>query len=407
MARFLFVIPPIPGHTVGPTAVAQALKKCGHPVAWVSHEWRHSRLLASDAQVYGAPTPFDAVEEATRLAELESARGPEAYKVLTERLLVPIAREMVPAVEDAIEAFQPDVVVVEQHAWAGWLAARIHEVPWATVSGSFGDRRLALRDVPKAVQWTDQWMAKLQEEWDLEVVPEAENSPQLSMFFTSSAFLGDKVAFPPNYKFVGPAIGRPEDATEFPWSALTSRPRVLVTLGSINPSRGGRFYDAVGRALGDLPIQVVVVSPERFGPFPENFIARSWIPQLKVMEEVDAIISHGGPNTVNEALWYGLPQVAAPIKDDQPYTAHCLVNAGAGLRVSFPRPRPEAIREAVERILEESSFRRTAERLRASFPPAGGGTRAAELLVQMADGTLREAIPEPAARMGPNGESQA
>jgi MGT family glycosyltransferase len=251
-------------------------------------------------------------------------------------------------------------------------------------------------------------MVTLQEERGLDAVPEAENSPRLSIFFTSRRFLGANDGFPPNYYFVGPAIGRPEDTTEFPWSMLSPLPRVLVTLGSINPSRGGRFYDAVGRALGSLPIQVIVVSPERFGPFPDNFIVRGWIPQLKVMECVDAIISHGGPNTVNEALWYGLPQVVAPIKDDQPYTAHCLVNAGAGVRISFPRPRPEAIREAVDRILEEPSFRRAAERLRASFPPVGGGQRAAELLEQMAAGDLRESSSEPteaAPRESPSEES--
>ncbi len=155
---------------------------------------------------------------------------------------------------------------------------------------------------------------------------------------------------------------------------------MLVSLGSVNVERGARFFDTLKEALGGLPLQVVLVAPPRFGPFPDNFLVCPWVPQPAVLPEVDALVSHGGHNTVAEALSAGKPLVVLPITDDQPTVAQQVVESGCGLRLPFARVRAATLRQAVLRVLDEPRFREAAERQRDAFAAAGGTSRAADLL---------------------------
>ena len=97
-----------------------------------------------------------------------------------------------------------------------------------------------------------------------------------------------------------------------------------------------------------------------------------------------AVVCHGGHNTVCESLAHGVPLVVAPIKHDQPIVAEQVARAGAGIRVSFHRARPESLREALLSVIDDPSYRAAAERVRASFAAAGGATAAASRLAALA-----------------------
>jgi MGT family glycosyltransferase len=192
--------------------------------------------------------------------------------------------------------------------------------------------------------------------------------------FTTRALVPGE--FPPHYRFVGPSISDRPETTTFPWEVLGARPRVLVTVGTVNAEAADRFYEAVIAGLGGQPIQVVLVAPRDLAA-PPNMIVRSYVPQLALLKQVDAVVCHGGHNTTCEALAHGLPLVIAPIKDDQPIVADQVVAAGAGLRVKFGRVQPGELRAAVDRVLGEPGFRDAAQSVRASFAAAGGAEAAA------------------------------
>jgi UDP:flavonoid glycosyltransferase YjiC (YdhE family) len=86
------------------------------------------------------------------------------------------------------------------------------------------------------------------------------------------------------------------------------------------------------------------------------------VPQLALLPHVDAVVCHGGHNTVCESLAHGLPLVIAPIKDDQPIV------------------QPPELRDAIHRVLVEPGFRAAAARVRDSFAKAGGAPAAATAL---------------------------
>jgi UDP:flavonoid glycosyltransferase YjiC (YdhE family) len=107
------------------------------------------------------------------------------------------------------------------------------------------------------------------------------------------------------------------------------------------------------------------------------------------MPRLDAVVSHGGLNTVCEALAHGLPLVIAPIKGDQPINAAQVAAAGAGIRVRFARTRPGPLRDAVLAVLDDPSYRAAAARVRESFSAAGGAQAAAGLLEELAARSVR------------------
>ncbi len=377
--RVLFVVPPLTGHVNPTVSVARALAARGHEVAWAGHPGTIKKLLPDGARILAMPEQVrkEHAEEVTEKAR--AVRGAAALKFLWEDFLVPLARSMLPALDAAVAEDRPDVIACDQQAVAGGLVARKRGIPWGTLATTSAGVTDPLAGLPQVKKWFEALIGGLEREAGLE--PQGEMSPHLVIAFTTSALVPGE--FPRHYKLVGPSISDRPETTEFPWDRLAGRPRVLVSVGTVNADAADRFYATVVAALGDQPIQVILVAPRPIAA-PPNVIVRTYVPQLKLLGHVDAVVCHGGHNTTCEALAHGLPLVIAPIKDDQPIVADQVVAARAGLRVKFGRVGPEELRAAVRRVLDEPSFRAAAERVRASFAAAGGAEAAAAALEALA-----------------------
>jgi MGT family glycosyltransferase len=205
--------------------------------------------------------------------------------------------------------------------------------------------------------------------------------------FSTEALVGRDLSWPAHYRFVGPSIEARADETPFPWHELGKRPRVFVSLGTIGSDSAGnaRFFAATVDALRDFDGQVILVAPNGMVTQPPaSFIVRERVPQLALLREVDAVVTHGGHNTVCEALAHGLPMVVAPIRHDQPTVAAQVVRAGAAVRVRYGRISANVLRDAVERALHDPELRAAAMRVGESFRNAGGAQAAAQALEQLA-----------------------
>ncbi|HTJ46593.1 MAG TPA: nucleotide disphospho-sugar-binding domain-containing protein [Kofleriaceae bacterium] len=365
MSRFLFVVPPLTGHVNPTVSVARALEARGHEVAWVAHRAAVAPLLPAGAKVFPLPehAPQALVED---LAEKRrNARGAAALKFLWEDFLVPLARSMRPGVEAAVSEFAPSVMVVDQQALAGAIVARAQKITWATTATTSAGVVDPLAGLPQVKAWLADLLAS-------EGAPEL--SPHLVLAFTTPALVGDASRFPAHYRFVGPSIAdRPETAS-FPWDALDpSRKKVLVSMGTVNADVSGRFYATAIEALrSEADVQLLVAGAEI-----EGVLSQRYVPQLALLKQIDAVVCHGGHNTVCETLAHARPLVIAPIKDDQPIVADQVVAAGAGLRVKFGRVQAPELRAAVRRILDEPAFTDAATRVKQSFEAAGGAAAAA------------------------------
>jgi len=290
---------------------------------------------------------------------------------------------MVPGVTSATLDFGPDVLLVDQQALAGGVVARKQGLPWATSATTSAGVTAPLSALPKVQQWLDDCLAAFQTEHDLSAIERPDRSPHSVLIFSTQLLAGPQHDFPEHYRFVGPSIDARPDDSDFPWHALNKDvPRLLVSLGTVNPDRGRNFYQSVVLALGDREdLQVILAAPpELVGPTPDNILLQPWIPQLAVLPHMSAVLCHAGHNTVCESLAHALPLIVAPIKDDQPVVAQQVVEAGAGLRIRFGRVTPRTLADAVQRVLHEPEFRAKAEGIRDSFQQAGGARAAADAL---------------------------
>jgi zeaxanthin glucosyltransferase len=381
--RYLFVVPPLAGHANPAVAVDQALRAAGHDVAWVGSESYLRPLLGRDALVY--PT-------AMRPYRGQLDTGTAALKSLWQDFVVPFTRFTLPAVDKAVRAYRPDVLVADQHAVAGALVAHRHGLRWATLVPQSMELTHPLRALPTVDSWV---RARLVALWhDAGLPPEGFRdprfSPHLVLAFTTTALTGG--AFPPHFALVGPALGARPAGTAFPWQRLDpARRQVLVTVGTLATDVSRDFHERVVAALrpvGDR-LQAIVVAPEHAVPqAPEHVLVVPRVPLLDLLPRLSAVVCHGGLNTVCEALAYGVPLVVAPIRHDQPVNAAQVAAAGAGIRVRFPRVRPDQLRAAVTAVLDDPAYRDAAARVRHSFAAAGGATAAAQRLAVLARSTV-------------------
>jgi len=407
MGRFLFVASPIIGHVLPTLPVGRELMDRGHDVAWTGH-----------AREIGEPlpewTPFIPLADALPQDVLDEvnakiggrANGLAGFIGVWRDFVGPVARQMAPGLHAVIDSFQPDVVVVDQQAIAGAVVAETRGLPWVTSAttaveliGWLGERHADLADryldpptiayLLKLRDWLKTFIHDLVV--DLGLDPgraetfEPRFSDRLVIAFTTNELLGFDPHFPEHFVLVGPSIGERRTDIEFPWEWLDdSRPLVLVTLGTINWRGGARFFRVAAEALSTMDVQAVFIAPDgvEFTP-PPNVLVCEKVPQLDLLDHVDAVVTHGGQGTVCETLNVGKPMVVAPIRDDQPMNAEQVVRSGAGLSVRYMRVTADQLRGALVSVLTDKQFRAAAERVQASFAAAGGATLAADRLERL------------------------
>ena len=376
MGRYLFVSLPLTGHVNPLAAVAAALVDRGHEVMWAGSEAFLRPLLGPDAAV--VPIPL-------RAHRGQADRGMAAAKSRWDGYIVPHARYTLPGIERAVADFRPDVLAVDQHAIAGALAAHRAGLPWVSMAPTTMELTRPYRALPKVEAWIHDRMAAI---WSAAGLPgepphDLRFSPHLLIGFTGEALTGP-LTWPDNAVLVGPALAPRAPDTAFPWDWLDpDRRHVLVTVGTLSLDLAQEFHARVVEALRPLgdTVQAVVVAPDGTVPDPPaNVLVRPRAPVLELMPLLDAVVSHGGLNTVCEALAHGVPLVVAPIKGDQPINAAQVAAAGAGRRVRFASVRPKPLREELLAVLDDPRYRAAARRVGESFAAAGGAPAAARHL---------------------------
>ncbi|MFK4599019.1 macrolide-inactivating glycosyltransferase [Streptomyces pristinaespiralis] len=194
------------------------------------------------------------------------------------------------------------------------------------------------------------------------------------------------------YSFVGACQG--ERASQGEWKRPADAEKVLlVSLGSAFTDQPGLYRECV-KAFGDLPGWHMVLQIGRYvdeselGEVPANVEVHSWVPQLSVLRQADAFITHAGAGGSQEGLATGTPMVAVPQAVDQFGNADMLVGLGVARRVATEAS-AEELREAVLSLASDPEVATRLASIRDGMAAEGGTRRAADLIEAELGGAAR------------------
>ena len=80
------------------------------------------------------------------------------------------------------------------------------------------------------------------------------------------------------------------------------------------------------------------------------------VPQIKILQIVDLIISHGGNNTLTEAFYYGTPMIIMPLFSDQYDNAQRIVEKEFGMRLD-PYCSGDELINAIDTMLNDDELK--------------------------------------------------
>lgn len=435
MSRVLLTVWPLTGHLHPNLALADALRRAGHEVAFYTGEGTRALVEGEGFRLF----PFRAVDEGTvqRLALspegiLSARRRPWRRRALWRSWVLDTLPDQVTDLREVVAAYAPDVIATDPTMWAPFLV--LHEllglpvavfslIPACHIAGTKGPiigfplprprgplgrvlvsvlRRVSglfLDDVrrdasamrarygltPLAGKVTD-----FAGQMPLYVVPGTRD------------FDYDRTDLPASVRYVGPCLwtgARGESAPDWVDDLPPGQPLVYVSEGTVNLEP--RVLRAAALGLAGLPIQVILTTGRHRDPaslglgagVPANIRVEQWVPLTPLLPRLAALVTVGGPSTLLAGLNAGVPAVIVPFDWDHPETAWRVAASGAGLRLAPRACTPTRMREAVQRVIEEPSFRRNAQRLAANFRAAGGADRAAALVAGLAQDRAAAAPP--------------
>lgn len=208
------------------------------------------------------------------------------------------------------------------------------------------------------------------------------NCAPLNIVYTTRQFQPFAELLDESFKFVGPSIVTRPDPVSFPFDALDNAPVIYISLGTVFNEKAG-FYRTCFEAFGSSNQQVVMSVGKRtdiasLGTIPRNFIVKDFVPQLELLPRTALFITHGGMNSVSEALYYGVPLMVIPQSADQNLVGQRIAQLGAGRTLRRTRLTAPKLRSIAEAILTQPAYQQASARLGKSFGAAQGYLRAAD-----------------------------
>jgi MGT family glycosyltransferase len=206
-----------------------------------------------------------------------------------------------------------------------------------------------------------------------------------------ASFEYPRTDLPFNLHFIGAPIPQPAPHWIAPswWPELQRRRVVLVTQGTINNDYDQLIRPAI-RALAKEDVLVVVTTGSNpaeavnIDPLPDNVRVEQFVPYAHLMPHVDVLLTNGGYGSIQIALAHGVPVIAIGKTEDKPEIANRVEWSGVGIGVKALIPTEEQIRDAMQRVLTDMTYRARANAIRYEMAGFDSAARGAGLLEDLA-----------------------
>ena len=407
MSHYAIIAPPFYSHVRALEALAQQLLDRGHRITFIQQA--EARALLNDARI-----GFYAVGErshppgslARTLRLTARPAGPGIFRLIGDlaRTTDMLCREL-PA---ALKTLGVEGLIVDQMEAAGGLAAEALGLPFVSVACALPvnrDDTIPLPVMPfnygtdarsrklyASSAGVYDWLMRRQGETiarHARALGLAERrglheclSPLAQIGQTLPAF-----DFPRRLPDCFHAVGPLRHASPAqPAAQATRPPLVFASLGTLQGHRY-RLFQKIAQACRQIKAQLLIAHCGGLNAAQAARLAASgaqvtdFADQPAVLSQAQAVITHGGLNTVMDAIASATPVLAIPLAFDQPGVAARVDYCGIGRRASrFAGS--GALAGHLSALLNDDGYRQRLLAMQPQLRQAGGAARAAQIVEQ-------------------------
>ncbi|HEX7714512.1 MAG TPA: glycosyltransferase [Bacillota bacterium] len=153
------------------------------------------------------------------------------------------------------------------------------------------------------------------------------NHTSLNVVYVNKEIQPDIEDFDQTFIFVGPSIriNCDEKFEKIHFPEKYNGKLIYISLGTLY-NKNLDFYKKCLKIFTNTSYRVIMsignsISLSALGSIPDNIIVKNHVSQINVLKQADVFISHGGMNSVNEALYFGVKLILMPQAVDQYATA--------------------------------------------------------------------------------------
>jgi len=152
-------------------------------------------------------------------------------------------------------------------------------------------------------------------------------------------------------------------------NAASGKPLVYCSFGSMFDAKPTSIDTvmAMAQARPDWDLVVGWGGQVPSQPTPANVLELHYAPQTSVLEAADVAIGHGGINSINECVTYGVPMLLDPLGRDQPGCAARVEHHGIGVRASLNELSVSELERHVEYLLNDGGTSRRMSAMQQAF----------------------------------------
>lgn len=366
--KILFINLPYYGHVVPTLGLVQELIKQGCEVTYLM--------------------PFDWEE---KIAESSAAfYGYENHRQLSEQM-----KNAYATAEHIIEQF--DLVIYEQFFFLGKHLAEKYKKPVVRIFTAPVTNAKLMHDFitakgPLSI-FKYKWITKAftkdiagdiplkTDNWLDEIIY---NPPELNLVYTLREYQPYSEEFPDeHYKFLGPSVyERILPAFDF---VKGERPLIYISLGTVLKGAVTFFQNCI-EAFRDENVDVIISVGHKFKikklkNIPANVHVFASVPQTEILKIADAFVTHGGMNSVSEALVSATPMIVIPFVSDQPVNAACVEKLGAGKKLDYSAVNKTTLKSSVLSLLSDDDVKHNLTLVQKAISKAPGNKGGAEMII--------------------------
>lgn len=386
MAKFVFVNIPSRSHIVPTLPIVRELVARGDNVIYYLAERFRSLIEETGAEFRAFDTLID---------QINNTAFRSGKPVGLPMYMVDESLYVIPQILEDVRAEQPDCIVYDTMCLSGRFLAEILHIPAVNFRMIFAFNQHLARifqanasQDPAGLEGFQHSMRQLCERYHVRpfhIGSIFTHEESLNLVTIPRAFQLEGETFDERYCFVGPALDYRKQDIDFPFEALAGQTVIYITQGTVYNDRP-HFFNLCLDAFAGTPWKVVIsigtnVDQSKLQAIPDNFIVRTFLPQLEVLKYASACVYHGSMTTAMEALAQGTPIVAVPPSmADQIVNARRIAELGLGLHLDEKTVTAETLRSAVAQVIEDPRYAANVRKMQEEIRSSGGYKRAADVL---------------------------